>query len=523
MTFGNGWRVLHHNRPEFPSVLVRFISFDTGYTVELTDLTIVWEETLDETAISLRAEESRCAINPGDDPGQLRILLGKIEAALCHAAGTAVELSSKDASDDLILTVSAPLPKPLQPLSWQINLTRGGASGLTNAVISPLLQHALHQQDQLEKLKAQLQLKDHVIGKLLDRMESANLYLDSVFLLPNLRFSKKVSQRDQFAEHVPGLAPYVPYTANQADLRPPILKDLLGILENVSSADGDPSVLPVPKSRWWHDINDTSQAHITLKAEPSMDLDGNETDDEEFQTQETYSSIPSGIPLSSIPSASDEIGPETPPPEVDEDAETVDEQESSPQTVRPIRTGNASGNPRSKRDRSESQARESNDADPSSSVLGSSPPPLPPPLTSRHYRSATPLSTGSVPTTLASPSKRRLGTIGGLRGSSQLQSQSQSQAVRGLSPFPTLNSDRQSTVPRSDGGGQPLDSIGASQGTSGSQLDKGKSYRRDPLFGEAGSSQVRETSVERANRKREELRKQLDAKVKAPVKKKRRF
>jgi len=278
----DGWAVLQHDYARLPKLLVKFEPSDKGYSLALTDLTNVWVERLSEKDIALEAEKSGCGISPGDDVDQLRIFLAKLESALSHDEGTFVDFESD--LDQLTLVLSAPLPKPLAPLVWRMHLTRGEPRELTDIFVLPLLQFASRQQKETQHLLEQLRHKDNVITKLIDRMESANLHLGDVFLLPNLRLSKQKSHRDQFAKHVPGLANYHEPSSARPVMAAASSDEMYSILGNMSR--DDVRERPVPSDDgWWLNIKNASQAHAGRKVEASMDLDGDETEDEEFQAR----------------------------------------------------------------------------------------------------------------------------------------------------------------------------------------------------------------------------------------------
>lgn len=119
-----------------------------------------------------------------------------------------------------------------------------------------------------------------------------------------------------------------------------------------------------------------------------------------------------------------------------------------------------------------------------------------------------------TPVIKVSPVKRRLGAIGGRSGSSQSSSQTLLEHSPPDPPFST----------------QSIEGHGFSAGLG---IDHQKLEVHDPAVaagrsrsdkhGEDQSSQIGETSEERANKKREELKIALDARTKAPAKKKRRF
>lgn len=112
---------------------------------------------------------------------------------------------------------------------------------------------------------------------------------------------------------------------------------------------------------------------------------------------------------------------------------------------------------------------------------------------------------------VASPVKRKLGTIGGQRGLSQ-----PSILASHVASPPMYEQDSLLSM-------MNIDTLPQQPAPTSLRPDAGRSRLDKHDHGENGSSQLRETSEERANRKREELKSQLDAKAKAPVKKKRKF
>ncbi|KAJ9622060.1 hypothetical protein H2203_006941 [Taxawa tesnikishii (nom. ined.)] len=110
------------------------------------------------------------------------------------------------------------------------------------------------------------------------------------------------------------------------------------------------------------------------------------------------------------------------------------------------------------------------------------------------------------------PSKRRLGIIGG-------RNKSQSQSASQFAPDePSLPEERIGSLPPlSSPMREPSQSVSRSSPPPAMHDSRGRSRSRE------ASLAPRETSQERADRKRQELKHQLEEKVKAPTKKRRRF
>lgn len=419
MNTGASWIPFHHDQQTLPSLFVNFAPCDHhGYTVKLTDLTRIWEETLSDVDISGRAEQDNCTINPAGDAKQLDILISKIKLACYRGPGTSIKLDCKPASDDLSLLLNVPLPAPLQPLSWRMNLSLADTAALTESVLFPLLSFAHTQKNDIKSLQTQLQQKDYVIGKLLDRMESANVRLDSAFLLPHVTVSKKVPQRELFAKHVPGLAVYRPDIGRDLATVNPSPEDVYAVLQDMPSHEAEALSIRAEQN-WWRQIEDVSQGAL-------------------------LSSVPSSTPVHSNTNIID-----------------------------------------------------------SESAITESPPPLPP------------------PDVKARPTQRKLGVLGGSRGRAQATNPNDVQKT-------VSSTDEDTSVPASANRSQPVPHI-SNMLTERLRPGKPEDHEREVKAGIANddkpecSTRIRETSEERANTKREELKRQLEGTTKGPTKKKRKF
>ncbi|KAK1086562.1 hypothetical protein LTR33_001501 [Friedmanniomyces endolithicus] len=208
------WKTLRldddNNHNGIPQLLIKAKLDSSGYTIHLTDLSRVWGETLTKRGIRKRADLDDCSIDPGEGDDQYQILLDKIQQALDQHDGTSLALGTiKGVEGGLTITLSAPLPSPLPALKWQIQLSTLPATALESALIRPLLQHAQHGQIQILSLLHELAEKDRVISKITDRLETSGNDLTTVFPgVSNIKVSRKKSQREQLARHVRGLGDF---------------------------------------------------------------------------------------------------------------------------------------------------------------------------------------------------------------------------------------------------------------------------------------------------------------------------
>lgn len=286
------WELLDLNHEGLPKLLVKYVIGDTGYTVSITDLANIWIESLSNFEITRNAETQSCSINPGDDAGQLQILLKQIRDILSHKDGS-VRIALQP-PDDLTLALKAPLPFPLPPFEWTMVLTKATSTQVVSEVISPLLLLAHQQQQQLNFLLGELRHKDHAMSRLLDKMEATNTDLGSVF--PGVsagRNSQRSLKRNHVATRVPGLAPFQPGSELQHSGGTPSSDSLYSVLRD-ASADVAPILTEPSSGQWWQDMA-KQQASIAVNVPMPTDMDDDETDDDldgfQVRNSESFQSL----------------------------------------------------------------------------------------------------------------------------------------------------------------------------------------------------------------------------------------
>lgn len=253
------WTVLPLDAAEAPRLLVKSRFDKDGYSVQLTDLSRVWSDTLTKAEIIQRASDVGSSIDPGEDDEQFNILIRKIESALKSEKGTSLRLSSRDGPTTLRLELSAPLPQPLPPFKWTVQLKLQPEEQVQSELLTPLILHASSLQQKIQQLVDQLHDKDRVISKICDRLETSGNDLTTVFPgASNVKTSRKKSQREQLAKHVKGLSDFDETLWRAQDHR---VQDGDMNAETVNHVfAGLPSAAQLPGSKhsaeWWEHLSD---------------------------------------------------------------------------------------------------------------------------------------------------------------------------------------------------------------------------------------------------------------------------
>lgn len=203
------WRPLKTSRPDGRLLLVKYSFHETEYEIRLTDLSRIWTEHLDRDSVLRKAKENACDIDPGESDQQWWKLCEKLASALNGDETTSVALKTRAVDGTIILDLTSPLPAPLSNIDWRVILPEGSAEEVRDHVSGPLLESVHRKTEELAQLQQIIKDKDHVISRLLDRLESSGTDLTTVFPgTSNLKISRKSSQRSQLSRHVKGLGPF---------------------------------------------------------------------------------------------------------------------------------------------------------------------------------------------------------------------------------------------------------------------------------------------------------------------------
>ncbi|KAL8759139.1 MAG: hypothetical protein Q9199_000959 [Rusavskia elegans] len=450
-------------------LLLKYEFGSSSYKIWLTDLTHIWLEELKQRPLIQRAWDIDSDIDPVESD-QRQMLLRHIQDSLDEKPGTKIVLSHKG-SNGLLLTAYTPLPKPLQPLQWPIHLNHSSQSSLTNQLLLPLLAEKQLARDQIASLLSSLSHKDHVITKLTDKMQNEGIELGKIFpSAMSSKSSRKASSREEVGKMVQGLATFDERQwrnqfATEQDV-PGSCRDLLSQLFAHGGAFASTAINEqVDSGAWWERLSDGSHA---------MDEDKKDSAQSPVQQSVKHETQQPKATPGNSPAPSDEHQPS--PGEMVLPHRGSSFQDSSPKTMDGDSTTDTSDDDHDSMQR-RPKGRESMkpiEQPSSSSDSNSSEPPAEP-------RKKTPPQSmpllgriGGASQLTMSPTKPKLGQVGGIgttaKGSSDARSGGSAQATK---------------------------------------------HTNSP-------SLPRETSPERADKKREQLKRELEEKSKV-VKKKRKF
>lgn len=191
------------------------IHYEVGaqnYSVWLTDLVDIWEESLNRKEIVKRALTTDTSIDPSEDKSQMHSFLSNIQKALEQQPDTLLSTIISDSSnrrESLELRLNIPLPGSLPPLQWCMYLSKSPPSSILNQIWFPVLVDRMTAASEKTSLIQHLKEKDQIITKLLDQMQADGSDLTKVF--PGTAVSKPNSRgnvRQAVGKSIKGMATF---------------------------------------------------------------------------------------------------------------------------------------------------------------------------------------------------------------------------------------------------------------------------------------------------------------------------
>lgn len=286
----SGWQELKTiSGPKCPKLFYNFTADDNGYALQFTDLIGFWTANSPTRDINDYAKITKASIDPSDSQSQLRVLQEKLCQSLADGENN-LRQDDEEASTILLQTVLK-LPRPLQPLKWEFALDAQGTEELAEKILRPCLLEASESKNKLESLEGVIKAKDHVIAKLMDKIEGSTIDLSIIFPgITGARSRKGQTTLKDAQKHVPGLKPFSkddwqkhfevdsPYAGFEMD----------GLSKLVIGIEKCPKHKSHQHEQWLSKLpRATSSASQAARAQiqASSDEDDTESDSDEFETQ----------------------------------------------------------------------------------------------------------------------------------------------------------------------------------------------------------------------------------------------
>ncbi|KAF4440261.1 hypothetical protein F53441_12351 [Fusarium austroafricanum] len=541
MSQTQSWRPLPlQTSPDLPVLLVSFHTEPSAYTIHITDMANMWSETLDRKAIFMRGWNENTSIDPSDTPDNMAKFLTSLSTALDATQSghseTSLRLDPDSRSDagnhDLTLNITCEIPG-IQPLKWPMYLKKLATFSIATHLVLPLIQAHYVKNVEIESLVRTLGNKDAVITKLLDKLEAMGIGMEHVF---NALSGKKKISRATAAEKVPGLAPFdrqrwrsdLAYREDSPNDSESLVQSVFekgGLqFEPMMNSEETPQL-----DQWWQDFKGASSVArspqykaAAAKNQPSSPQDTEirhaEDDDDDFQVQSTpprllrkgKSTATKQAPVADDASTEGDslasVGSVSPAPsarKVDKPVRRLGalggkKQSTPPLPPDPVQSQTKTVPLAQQHDDSETASEAEDDDTAASPGVDDPTPPSPPPMRSTAKGSG-------------------LGRIGGAKSKRPVEEKSV------LDPEVTKSGS-------TDVSYHPPKKLGligehnSNKDEAKPNADEGGRHGRSPTKEAAVKPKPRETSQERADRRREELKKELEKKAAAgPAKKKRRF
>ena len=190
-----------------PTLLLKHDFKDTSYTVFLTDLTYLWTEDLDRKGIVTRGLNDETSIDPSEGREQLTLLLNHIRGGLDGENKTKFIVSAYGNDKELLdLSITSELPSPLKTLSWKLHFKLASQQEFAQEVLLPILASLSATKTEVSSLLHTIREKDQVISRINNNLSSKGSQLVDLFreLLP----SKASKDESLLLRKIPGLIPF---------------------------------------------------------------------------------------------------------------------------------------------------------------------------------------------------------------------------------------------------------------------------------------------------------------------------
>ena len=209
------------------------------------------------------------SIDPSEGPDQLQLLLRNIQSSLDGQAGTKLSISREGGQKNFLLQVSAPLPVPLRPLDWPVHLLPASQEILTAEFVIPCLTQQVIAKTEISSLLLNVKDKDHIINRLMGKLQSAGIDVSTVFPgLISSKSRKNLATRDAAGDSVKGLREF-----NEQEWRKSlsISAGALGSLDTLirEAFSSNPTALPndtqtSQDKAWWNHLEIGEKSRVVV-------------------------------------------------------------------------------------------------------------------------------------------------------------------------------------------------------------------------------------------------------------------
>ncbi|RFU32716.1 hypothetical protein B7463_g3603, partial [Scytalidium lignicola] len=568
-----------------PPFLIASSFTSTSYTIYLTDLTHLWSESLDQKDIIERSREENTSIDPSDSDDQLEIFLQKIKLGVDGGKDSTLDMEILDGhgknkahngGQSLTLHIKVKLPLPLRSLEWPVNLVLGCRAMFTSVVTYPLARAQQARMKETESLLQRLKEKDQVIQKLVDSIETRGGDLGLLFPHAIGKGERKVSKKT-IEDRVKGLGPFdydswrKGLDGNEKLSTEKLLDDVFGLEKEPRIEIPEKPDFSEESEEWWENmkgkkigLSDSGaerSSETNLEIRPALQSSDSTIQDEDaFQVQATPPNLKNsaekykthrniiddstededdGLDLQPRQSAIQDSLPQSPPRKLTPTPPQRSKAKGG--TLGGVGTRKAATSarkpPSPAPEHKPMQDESTTEDDEEKEALPPRKSPSPPPK--QKTPTPPPLKEKESP---AKPKRSTLGKIGVKKKDPtpepepEQEQEQPPEAEMEAEPEPPAKSAAPKKKTRLGAIGQSRGGATSSQRIhdDGGNVGDGDQIADDDTRGRRTVSKEktpdvkeptppRETSEERANRKREQLKRELEQKAKAPAKKKRKF
>lgn len=183
-----------------------------GVQLDVTDLLNLWTCHVRRQTLVQKARDQETSIDPSESNTQFETFCSKLGESILNGQNNLQVNDWEDVErgvSSVVLTTTMELPKPLKPLSWSFQLEPQEPARFAKVITLAALEGLSQKETEMEQLFQAIKEKDHVISKLLDKIEGSAIDLGLLF--PGITGMKSRRAHVTVAEaskHVPGMAAF---------------------------------------------------------------------------------------------------------------------------------------------------------------------------------------------------------------------------------------------------------------------------------------------------------------------------